>query len=351
MDTLKLLATALGLASLAGINLYLTVFATGLAINQQWIILGPQYESLAVLGHPAVITIAGALYFLQFFADKVPWVDSIWDAVHTVIRPIGGAFLAVRVLGNTNPVFDVVIALLAGGIALTTHSVKAGTRLVANTSPEPFSNIALSVTEDATVLGGLALIHYSPIFSLVVLALALSSVFYFAPKIFRAVKVRIFLTWRKLTAPAADKTSAELTTSPPADCDILFHKLNLLGEKIEWAAQCISTASRQIPANLSGCLIATFQEPQKLYFVAHNGWGKVAEILDLEGYKASQESKFLTENLVLYSLDRKPKFVFLFDRTKSDMVCKITASIQRRLSTPAPSGDIAEPMQKLQPVG
>ena len=72
MDTLKLLATALGLASLAGINLYLTVFATGFAINQQWIVLAPQYHSLEVLGHPAVVTIAGVLYFLQFFADKVP---------------------------------------------------------------------------------------------------------------------------------------------------------------------------------------------------------------------------------------------------------------------------------------
>jgi hypothetical protein len=351
MDTLRLLATALGLAGLAGINLYLTVFATGLAINQQWIILGSQYESLAVLGHPAVIIISGTLYFLQFFADKVPWVDSIWDAVHTIIRPVGGAFLAVRVLGNTNPVFDVVIALLAGGIALTTHGVKAGTRLVANTSPEPFSNIALSVTEDATVLGGLALIHFSPILSLVVLAFALASIFYFAPKIIRAVKVRIFLAWRKLTAPAADKTDAELSTALPADCDILFHRLNLLGEKIEWAAPCISTTSRQIPANLSGYLIATFEETQKLYFVAHNGWGKIAETLDLEDYKASQESKFLTENLVLYSIARKPKFTFLFDRTKSDLVGKITASIQRRLATPAPGADTAEPLPKLQTVG
>ena len=82
---------ALGLAALAGVNLYLTVFATGLAIHFHWITLAPQYQSLEVLGNPWIISIAGVLYFLEFFADKIPWVDSIWDAVHTVIRPIGGA--------------------------------------------------------------------------------------------------------------------------------------------------------------------------------------------------------------------------------------------------------------------
>ena len=177
-------------------------------------------------------------------------------------------------LGDANPVFDVIVALLAGGIALTTHGLKAGTRLVVNTSPEPFSNIALSVGEDATVIGGLALIHYNPVLSLVVLALALGSVFYYATKIFRAVKVRLFLTWRKLTAPAADKAGTELATILPADCDLLFHKLNLLGEKIEWTAPCISTASRQDSGELLRLPRRSFEEPQKLYFVAHGGWRK-----------------------------------------------------------------------------
>jgi len=100
MNRLDLLAAALGLAALAGINLYLTVFATGIAIHFHWITLSPAYQSLEVLGNPWIITVAGILYFLEFFADKIPWVDSIWDAVHTVIRPIGGAFLAIQVLGH-----------------------------------------------------------------------------------------------------------------------------------------------------------------------------------------------------------------------------------------------------------
>src|SRR5450432_1307254 len=158
METLQLLAVALGLASLAGLNLYLTVFVTGLAVQQHWVVLAPQYAPLEILANPVVITISGVMYFIEFFADKIPWIDSLWDSIHTIIRPVGGALLAIRVLGPTNPMFDVIVALLGGSVALMTHGVKAGTRLVANGSPEPFSNIALSVTEDAAVVGGLALL-------------------------------------------------------------------------------------------------------------------------------------------------------------------------------------------------
>ena len=100
VDQLKLLGVALGLACLAGVNLYLTVFVTGLAIHQHWIVLAPAYQSLAILGDPLILWISGTLYVLEFFADKVPWVDSAWDTVHTIIRPIGGALLAIRVLGQ-----------------------------------------------------------------------------------------------------------------------------------------------------------------------------------------------------------------------------------------------------------
>ena len=156
MERLNLLSVALGLACLAGLNLYLTVFATGLAIHFHWIVLAPQYQSLSVLGNPVVIIISGVLFLLEFFADKIPWIDSIWDAVHTIIRPIGGALLAIQVLGHSTPMLDIVIVLLAGTTTLAAHTAKATTRLLSNTSPEPFSNIALSVGEDAFVVGELA---------------------------------------------------------------------------------------------------------------------------------------------------------------------------------------------------
>src|SRR4029450_2287322 len=118
VERLDVLSVALGLAALAGVNLYLTGFATGLAIHFHWITLAPQYQSLEILGNPWIISIAGVLYLLEFFADKIPWVDSIWDAVHTVIRPIGGAFLAIQVLGHPSPALTVIIALLGGGTSL-----------------------------------------------------------------------------------------------------------------------------------------------------------------------------------------------------------------------------------------
>jgi hypothetical protein len=176
METLQTLGVALGLASLAGLNLYLTVFVTGLAIQQNWITVAQTYPELAVLGHPAVIIIAGVFYVLEFFADKVPWVDSVWDAVHTFVRPIGGAFLALHVLGTPDPVVDVIAALLAGSVTLLTHGTKAGVRLVANHSPEPVTNIALSVGEDIVVVGGLALIWRDPVLALVVFSIMLLAI-------------------------------------------------------------------------------------------------------------------------------------------------------------------------------
>jgi hypothetical protein len=218
VDRLNLLGVALGLACLAGINLYLTVFATGLAIHQHWIVLGSDYQSLAILGDPLILWISGALYLLEFFADKVPWVDSAWDTVHTIIRPIGGALLAIRVLGQTSPAFDVVVALAAGGASLVTHSAKASTRLVTNASPEPFSNIGLSLVEDVAVVGGLALIHFNPALALAIFVLLLAIIIYFAPKIFRAVRVKLWLIWKKLNGPADGDLPVMRRLSPTRTC-------------------------------------------------------------------------------------------------------------------------------------
>ena len=209
MERLDLLAVALGLATLAGVNLYLTVFATGVAIHFQWINLAPQYQSLEVLGNPWIIGIAGFLYLLEFFADKIPWVDSIWDAVHTVIRPIGGALLAIQVLGHPSPAFTVIVALLAGGTSLLTHTAKAATRLASNTSPEPISNIGLSLGEDAAVLGGLTLVNLSPLLALIIFLIAIGVFFYFARRILRSIKDKIGLGRKKLDEPGDRNVSVQ----------------------------------------------------------------------------------------------------------------------------------------------
>ncbi len=162
MEILETLGIALGLASLAGINLYLTVLVTGLAVRLDWISLAARYAELEILGNWWIIGVAGAFFVVEFFADKVPWLDSAWDSMHTVIRPAGGILLALAALGELDPVVSVVAALLFGGVSLVTHSAKAGARLLINTSPEPVTNTAASVAEDGIVLGGLALLGVSP---------------------------------------------------------------------------------------------------------------------------------------------------------------------------------------------
>lgn len=188
MDILEQLGSALGLASLSGLNLYLTVLLTGVAVDMDWVHLAEQHHALAVLGHPAVLTVAGVLFVVQFVADKIPWVDSIWDAFHTFIRPVGACLLAFEALGHVPPHVKVIAALLAGGAALTTHSAKAGVRLVANHSPEPVSNIMLSLAEDAMVCVGTALVLLKPVIAFFAFLVILIGLWMVIPKLWRVLR-------------------------------------------------------------------------------------------------------------------------------------------------------------------
>ena len=166
MDNLGLLGSALGLGFLAGIRLYATVLALGLAIRFHLLHLRPGLQGLEVLADWRVLAIAGAAFLAEFFADKIPYVDSVWDAVHTFIRPAGAAVLAATALGGVDPVLRTCLAILIGGVALTSHSGKAATRVMINHSPEPFSNIALSFAEDAAVPAGVWLATAHPAITL-----------------------------------------------------------------------------------------------------------------------------------------------------------------------------------------
>lgn len=333
MEQLNLLGVALGLAALAGINLYLTVFVTGLAINQHWITLAPQYQSLDVLAHPAIITIAGVLYFLEFFADKIPWVDSAWDTVHTIIRPIGGALLAIQVLGHSTPTYNVIVLLLAGGAtSLVTHTAKASSRLVANASPEPFSNIGLSLAEDAAVFGGLALIHYNPVMALAIFTVALAAFLYFMPKIVRATKAKIWLVFKKLNGPADSGVPPSLPIVLAEKFAGEFNRQNVLAETIAWAVPCLSGKGRRIPANVFGVLIATNEEPRKLIFVGRKGTRAFSQTIDLEGSMVSREPKFLSDNLVIFpSTGKGAKYLFVFARSSGPLVEEIADYLRVRL--------------------
>ena len=339
MEVLQKLGIALGFATLAGIDLYLTVFATSLALYNGWIVLTPEYHDLAILGHPAVLIVSGVMYLLEFFADKVPWLDSAWDALHTAIRPLGGAFLAVETLGRPDPVFDVVIALLAGGVTLTTHAAKAGTRLVANGSPEPFSNVALSLGEDVGVAGGLGLMtysyrHHQPYLPLIVFGTIVLTLLYITPKIFRFTRIKMWLLWKKISSPAADPKSAVPLRELPTDADILFTSVNPALETVDWAVPCLTGSSKGgLPTNFRGHLIATLESPRKLHFVGRRGWRSLARTLDLDGCKAAHESRFLSEDLTVYHPAKGTRQVFIFDRSRAALVGEVTDRLRARLAT------------------
>jgi hypothetical protein len=340
-DTLQLLGMALGLGALAGLNLYLTVFVTGLAINQHWIELAERYQSIEVLGHPAIIITAGVLYFLEFFADKIPWVDSLWDSLHTIIRPIGAAFIAIQVLGETDEVFQIVISLLAGGTALLTHSVKASTRLVVNASPEPFSNIALSVAEDATVLGGLALIHFNPVIALLVLLASLGALFFFLPRMFRSARARTWLIWRKLTAPAAGDKRVDLSSNLPAEFDMAFSHHTIMQETVAWGAPCLTGPGRQLAPNQFGYLVASREEPKKIHFLAKRGMNRNSRCIEISGFRVAHEPRFLSENVVLYKPESREKYTFLFNRSQSGLAHLVVEALKAQINTRELSAKIA----------
>ncbi|HLH05550.1 MAG TPA: DUF4126 domain-containing protein [Bryobacteraceae bacterium] len=167
------LGFAMGSAWLSGINLYVTVLTLGLL---QRFGLAHLPGDLGYLSHTWVLVTAGALYLVQFVADKIPAVDSVWDVVHTFIRVPAGAVLAATAFAHLDPAVRVIAFLVGGGIALSSHSTKTATRLAANTSPEPFSNIALSLAGDALTVGGslLMAMHPAVLIAIVIVAVVAS---------------------------------------------------------------------------------------------------------------------------------------------------------------------------------
>ncbi len=153
MGIVEILGIAGSVSLLSGWRLYLCIFATGLAMRFGAWPLPEHLQALQVLANPMVIGLAGFAASVEFLADKVPWIDSAWDMVHTAIRPIGGAVLALALADPSDPTTQVIAFILGGGASLLTHGAKAGTRAAVNTSPEPFSNIAVSTAEDVASAG------------------------------------------------------------------------------------------------------------------------------------------------------------------------------------------------------
>ena len=168
MSAVELIALASTVSLLAGWRLYLVTFAVGLAMKFGWIALPDQLRALDVLANNWIVGIAAVGALAEFFADKIAWVDSLWDSVHSVVRPIGGALLSMAIIDGGDPAWQVGSLLLGGGAALIAHAGKAGARTLVNASPEPVSNIVVSTGEDVATAGLLALAIANPIAAAIV---------------------------------------------------------------------------------------------------------------------------------------------------------------------------------------
>jgi hypothetical protein len=183
---IKTISLSMGAAWASGINLYATVFILGILGATGNLVL-PQ--NLEILSDPVVLWASGFMYCVEFFADKTPGVDTGWDAIHTFIRIPAGVMIAAGAVGDVNPALALAAGILGGGLATSSHLTKSGSRLLINTSPEPFSNWAASVLEDVAVIGGiLTALHY-PILFLILLIGFICLVVWLLPKIWRGIKM------------------------------------------------------------------------------------------------------------------------------------------------------------------
>ena len=342
MGTLEVLGIALGLASLAGFNLYLTVFATGLAIRLDWVQLSAPYAHLDVLASPIILGISGFLFLAEFTADKVPWFDSVWDSVHTSIRPLGAAFLAVCVLGDANPVYEVAVALIAGTAALTTHGLKAGTRLLVNASPEPFSNWGLSLAGDGLVLGGLGLVALNPLAGLAIFVVVIALLVLLLPKVLRKSRTRFRFAWSKLNAPVSGQAQEWPTSEIPISVECELHRVHPTPCTPDWALPCVSRKGVNVAPDRTGWLIWISGEGgPALYFVWKTLFRSVCARLPV-GSRPQAEFKpgFLYDSLVIRAEDGAVAASFLVDRQRREAAenaaVSLTAFSEKIASDEAP---------------
>ncbi|MDR4503567.1 MAG: DUF4126 domain-containing protein [Candidatus Scalindua sp.] len=188
MEIISSIGLLLGSSWASGVNLYLSMAGLGIAHRMEWIKLPGDLE---IISHPAIVGVAVFLFAVEFIADKVPYIDTLWDTVHTFIRPLAGAAIGYTAVSDSSQIMQIVVALLTGGIALDSHLVKATSRLAINASPEPVTNSVASVTEDATVIGTLYLVLHHPVVIAILVTIFIVLSVWFFKKMYKFLK-RVF---------------------------------------------------------------------------------------------------------------------------------------------------------------
>ena len=316
MEVIQLLGTAMGLALVSGINLYATILTVGLGIRFDFIHLSPNLDNLSILAHPYVLIAASIAFFLEFFADKIPWVDSLWDAIHTFIRPIGAAVIGVKTIGTVDPAIELAVFLLCGAVAFSTHSTKASIRLAANHSPEPFSNSALSIVEDISVVGGTWLAFTHPLL-VFVLTLAFVAIFiYFAPKIFRIIRIELLA----ILAIFSYRSQKRNPTNTLAMFDNLPDKYanNIQEEDVykkeNFCIRCFSGKGLDIGRNYKGFLCKI---DDRLFFLVKKRFRVQKIDFDISKMKGIKYHKKLLLDCLIFNLDMREISLYLLkDRQK-----------------------------------
>ena len=226
MDELtQTIALTLGASWASGINLYAAVLVLGLLGATGTVDLPP---GLDLLTEPPVLIAAAAMFIAEFFADKIPGVDTAWDGIHTFIRIPAGALMAVGAAGDLGPAGDLAVGLLGASVAAASHAAKSGTRVLINTSPEPFSNWAASISEDIGVIGGLLLALNHPAVFLVALALFFLLLIWLMPKLWRGIK-RVFGAVGRLFGAGKDEPEPARLGHSPSDGFLTVERPERLG--------------------------------------------------------------------------------------------------------------------------
>jgi hypothetical protein len=342
METLELVGAVVGIGAMGGLSLYLTLFVLGLSLYLGWIDLLPALQPLQLLENPWIWGSALALYVIEFGADKIPWVDSAWDLLHTLIRPIGVMLVAAASLGSAPPLVLVLGVLLVGSTALAAHLTKSGARLIINTSPEPFSNTAASVAEDLVVVGGAWLALKYPLLALGLAAAAIGLFCYLAPQVFRLLKARARFLLACFLPPSAAK-GEPLPATLPHDLHIALSKSLGKEAAVQWAVPCITGKLDGVGGNVSGYLIGP-AGGEGVYFAGWKWWSIQAVPLDLRGCRLEDRAAWTRNIWTFYRPSEGVAARFSFARTEQGLLERLKAALPAGSGTPCfPAGAPALP--------
>ncbi len=311
MDALAKLSSVMGLSMTSGINLYATVAVVGLVTKFNMITGLPR--EFDAFDNDLLIIVAIALYLCEFAADKIPGFDSLWDSVHTLIRPFGAALISLTVIGEADPSVEALAGLFGASLALATHTAKAGTRLIVNTSPEPFSNMAVSVAEDIGVVGFSVLVLSHPSISFVLALLFLILLIWFGPGLWRGALLILKAIPVKLFSIFTGEGRAEVRQGLPDHIEEPFDEELSKNERIRVSLLCHVRKVKGCGRNRKGYLILTdrrmFFAFRKLFRTRFKHWN--LDELD----KAKLQKRFLVDILGIKSEGKFLQFIFLKNRS------------------------------------